>query len=117
MKGIHLITLLAVVALAVGVTAANATQHTYFGPEWGQPYGYAYESAWNYPTANKAWRPLGYYETIYYTDGSTAWGYKRNYSENPIVWPYSGGYAKSVCIYSDYEIQGTLYPVTCKYET
>jgi hypothetical protein len=104
-------------ALAFGVTAAQAVQHTYFGPEATQQYGVPYQSPWNYPTANKAWRPLGYYESVYYTDGSTAWGFKRNANENPVVWPYSGGYAMSVCIYSDSFYQGSLPNVTCKYET
>lgn len=103
--------------LAFGATAAHAVQHTYIGPEGTQPYGVAFDSPSNYPTANKVWRPVGAYETIYYTDGSTYWGYKRNADENPVVWPYSGGYAKSVCQYSDHFYQGYLSNVTCKYET
>lgn len=117
MPRLRVLVLGVVLTLMFGATTAKATQHLYFGPESTQTYGVAYTSGWNYPTANKAWRPPAYYETLYYTDGSTYWGYKRNWDENPIVWPYSGGYAKSVCIYSDHDFQGTLYPVTCKYET
>lgn len=117
MAKVRLVALAFALALALGVTAAHATQHTYFGPEGSQPYGVQFASGWNYPIANKAWRPVGAFETIYYTDDSTGWGYKRNADENPIVWPYSGGYAKSTCTYSDHDYQGYLYNVTCKYET
>lgn len=109
---------LAAVVVALSATAASATIQTYFGPAWTQQYGVRYDSGgYNYPNWNRAYRPLWYYETIHYWDGCcTSWGFKRNYDENPIVWPNPGGYAWSTCMYSDGDIQGSLDDVTCQFD-
>ena len=96
---------------------ANATVWTYYGPAWDAYYGEANTSGWNYPDTNRVYRPLYFWFTIYYTDGSTAWGYKRNYWDNPLVWPYAGGYARSVCAHSDGGYPDPIQSVTCQYIT
>lgn len=100
---------------AVSASAGYATVHTYYGPEYYAYYGYAHESGYNWPTTNRVYRPLWRYFSIWYTDDVSAWGFKRNYWDNPLVWPYAGGYARSVCAHSDNEIQDPQYPVTCQY--
>lgn len=102
-------------ALTAG--SAHAVVHTYYGPEWDAYYGPAYKSGYNWPTTNRVYRPIGRYMSIWYTDDSTAWGFKRNYWDNPLVWPFSGGYARSVCAHSDNEIQYPIPTVTCQYIT
>jgi hypothetical protein len=97
--------------------SARAAVHDYYGPyAWGF-YGVEEASGWNNPDRNRVYRPLGYYYTIYYTDDYTAWGYKRNYWDNPLVWPYAGGYAKSACIHSDHYYTDPQWPVSCQYIT
>jgi hypothetical protein len=98
--------------------SASAIVHTYYGPEWTAYYLEFNDSAWNYPDSHRVYRPAGYYFTIYYrhTDG-TASGYKRNYWDNPLVWPSGGGYAQSVCAHTDHDFPGPQYNVTCQYTT
>lgn len=117
MSRLKTILLIVVASFALSSSTAGATQFTYSGPEWYAIYGVANTSGWNYPQLNRVYRPAGYYFTIYYTDGSTYWGYKRNFWDNPLVWPYAGGYAKSVCIHSDHDFTEPMYPVTCQYLT
>lgn len=108
-----------IAAVSFGLLAgtASATVHTYFGPAHTAYYGFSYQSGFNYPQTNRVYRPLYHYFTLYYTDGQYAWGYKRNYWDNPMIWPYPGGYARSACGHSDDEIQDPQYPVTCQYIT
>lgn len=53
--------------------SAQATVHDYYGPYATGFYGVEEASGWNNPDTNRVYRPLGYYYTVYYTDGSTAW--------------------------------------------
>jgi hypothetical protein len=106
----------AVFAGGAAATYPYGTQHQYFGTATAY-YGVANKSGFNYPQWNRVYRPLYHYFSLWYTDDSTAWGFKRNYTENPLVWPDPGGYAKSVCSHSDSEIQTPQYPVTCQYAT
>ena len=93
----------AVARFALATSAAQATVHTYFGPEWGRRYGVANKSGWNWPTTNRVYRLL----LLDLVHGRLD-GFKRNYWDNPLVWPYAGGYARSVCAHSDNELQGII---------
>ena len=93
------------------------SQHTYFGPEGSAIYRVEYRTGFNYPQWNRVYRPLYKYFSIYYTDGTSRWGFKRNFLDNPLVWPYAGGYGRSACIHSDDNFQAPQYPVTCQHAT
>jgi hypothetical protein len=107
---------LAFACVLLSAGTANATVHTYYGTADAY-YGIANKSGYNFPDLNRVYRPLYVYFSVYYTDDVNAWGFKRNWWDNPLVWPYAGGYARSVCMHSDGDFPDPWGPTTCQYVT
>jgi hypothetical protein len=102
--------------LALSATATNATAHidTYYGPA-SSYYGVANQSGFAGMEWNRVYRPVGRWFSLWYQDGSIAYQFERNRTNNPFWHNNPSGYVRSVCAHSDGGNQGPITPTTCQF--
>lgn len=108
------VTLAAIVALAIASSAGAGAWTTYFGPATMVQSNYTQHTGTNYWTNNRVYRPQGHPFTLaYWNTGTFHWS-TENWTDNPFYFP-SYGYNTSYCTwqYQD-DLSPSVSPVTCQ---